>query len=240
MNIILFEKKELQQKLSIHDKRIWHVRKILDKQQGEKFDIGILNGPKVKCWIEEMVNDQVKLGYYLDENIEESLYPVTLIIGHPRPQSLKKIFRETTALGVSKILISGTDKGEKSYFQSKLWKKDKYRKFLIEGAQQAHSTLLPVVKKFNKLDQCLKNIQMPSTLIALDNINPHKKLTEIRIGPESNPILVVGSERGWSPTERKLLIQKGFKLYKLGDRILRTETAAVAGTTILLDRLNIL
>jgi RsmE family RNA methyltransferase len=240
LNIILFEKEELDRKMSIHDPRIWHIRKILNKAKGEKFDIGIINGPKGKGWIKEISNNKVTLGYQLKDRIEESLSPVSLIIGHPRPQSLKKIFRETTALGVSEILIAGTEKGEKSYFQSKIWKKVKFRKYLIEGAQQAHSTLIPIVNKFNKLDQCLKNTEHYFPLIALDNINPHKKLTALKIEQGSNPILAIGSERGWSPEERKLLIHKGFKLYKLGDRVLRTETAAVAGTTILLDRMNIL
>lgn len=239
MNIILFEKDELDRKISIHDPRIWHIRKILNCQEFDKFDIGIINGLKGQGWIQEQDAKSVKLGYDLNDGIYESLYPVTLLIGHPRPQSLKKIFRETTALGVSQIIVAGTDMGEKSYFSSKLWKKDKYRKYLIEGAQQAHSTLLPKVERFPDLEKSIENIDN-EILIALDNAQAEEQLTRLNLNSNSQPVLAIGSERGWSDRERKILMHNGFELFKLGKRILRTETAAVAGTTLILENLQIL
>jgi len=240
MNIILFEKDELDRKISIHDPRIWHIRKILDCKKHEKFDIGILNGPKGQAWIEAQDSKKVKLGYNLQDKIRESLYPVTLIIGHPRPQSLKKIFRETTALGVSRIIIAGTDLGEKSYFSSKIWKNKKYRKYLVEGAQQAHSTLLPAVERYPNLESGLANINDEHNLIALDNVQATEQLSQLDLDSNSQPILAIGSERGWSDREIKILKQHNFGLFKLGTRILRTETAAVAGITLILEKLQIL
>lgn len=240
LNIILFERGELDCKISIHDRRIWHVRKILNCKKNDKFDIGIINGPKGKAWISKYYQDHIKLDYNLEKNNDESLYPVTLIIGHPRPQSLKKIFREVTALGVSEILIIGTDTGEKSYYQSKIWKNEKYRKYLIEGAEQAHSTRIPNLERFNNLTECIKSIKGYNPLIALDNIAPQSGLSKLNLKPNSHPLLAIGSERGWSDRERDILTGSGFQLCSLGKRILRTETATVAGTTLLLEKLNIL
>jgi RsmE family RNA methyltransferase len=48
---------------------------------------------------------------------------------------------------------------------------------------------------------------------------------------ESNPdraVLAIGPEGGWTPYELDKLQACGFKLFGMGKRILRTDTAAVA------------
>ena len=240
MNIILFRKKELDQPISIHDNRIRHVCKILNCKPGDKFDIGIINGVKGEAWIEKIQENQVILDYTLEDKIQDQLYPITLLIGHSRPQSIKKILREVTALGVSKIIITGTDTGEKSYFQSSIWKDNKIQKYLIEGAQQAHSTLLPVLKKYDTLKKGLLHLSETPNKFALDNIRGYERLSALNIEYERQIILAVGSERGWSDRERELLQKQAFSLNKLGERILRSETAAVAATTIMLTKLNLM
>lgn len=240
MNIILFKQHELKNRISIHDRRIWHVRKILDYGLNDRFDIGIINGPKGQAWIEKKEAGYVKLGFELDEESQENLYPVSLIIGHPRPQSLKKLFRETTAIGVSEIKITVTDTGEKSYYQSKIWKNEKYKKYLIEGAEQAHSTQLPVVQRYNSLKNCINSCNRYKPLMALDNIEPENSLSNYQISTDSHPVIAIGSERGWSNRERAILSEGGFDLLKLGDRILRTETASVVATALILEKLNIM
>ena len=46
--------------------------------------------------------------------------------------------------------------------------------------------------------------------------------------------LLVGPEGGWSPDERAELLAAGWRAAGLGDRVLRVETAAVAGAAMLL------
>ncbi|MBF0310957.1 MAG: 16S rRNA (uracil(1498)-N(3))-methyltransferase [Magnetococcales bacterium] len=51
--------------------------------------------------------------------------------------------------------------------------------------------------------------------------------------PEGGVILLVGPEGGWHPQERESLEEAGFRPASLGPRILRTETAALAGLAVL-------
>ena len=55
-----------------------------------------------------------------------------------------------------------------------------------------------------------------------------------RCGAASGPAvtLALGPERGWSASERNLLRAQDFTLVHLGPRVLRVETAAVAGVTL--------
>jgi RsmE family RNA methyltransferase len=52
--------------------------------------------------------------------------------------------------------------------------------------------------------------------------------------------LAIGSERGWTVREVNLLASHGFTACYLGDRILKTETAAIAAVSIILSRLGYL
>ena len=52
-------------------------------------------------------------------------------------------------------------------------------------------------------------------------------------------VLAVGPERGWSHRERGILAEHGFTPVRLGERILRTETACAAGASLMLLQLGV-
>ena len=71
----------------------------------------------------------------------------------------------------------------------------------------------------------------------MDNYESTNSLAKIE--QLSEPItLALGGERGWSNPEREALRQAGFTLVDIGTRVLRTETACIAGISILKSRLD--
>lgn len=57
---------------------------------------------------------------------------------------------------------------------------------------------------------------------------------------QKNVFAAIGSERGWSERERKVLESFGFVRCGLGSRVLRTETAATVAATLILAKTNFL
>ena len=53
-------------------------------------------------------------------------------------------------------------------------------------------------------------------------------------------VAAIGSERGWTANERKLFRERGFTLCGMGERVLRTETAATTAVAIILSNMEIL
>ena len=51
--------------------------------------------------------------------------------------------------------------------------------------------------------------------------------------PPRSLTMLIGPEGGWSATERSLMIETGARAVSLGPHVLRTETAAVTGLTVL-------
>jgi RNA methyltransferase, RsmE family len=80
-------------------------------------------------------------------------------------------------------------------------------------------------------------------LLALDNVSPAASLSDYLNGnsPKGRVITAaIGSERGWSQTERALLEEKGFTRLGMGGRIMRTETAATVSASIILSQAGLL
>ena len=67
--------------------------------------------------------------------------------------------------------------------------------------------------------------------ICLDNYEATCRLREAAEG-HAEVVLAIGSERGWSAKERDQFRGHGFRLAHLGQRPLRTETAAIASVSI--------
>lgn len=191
----------------------------------------------------------------------KKLHPLIMLIGFPRPIQLKRLLRDMAGLGVEAVFLTGTELGEKSYLESDLATTDSGCKMLLEGTEQAASTHLPELIKTNALSECIVSIEKRSAeemsggytdkpvLLALDNVAATESLTQflethpLCDGNSTSPKLTVaaiGSERGWTQKERQLLEQKGFIRLSMGERVLRTETAATVAASLILSAMHVL
>jgi 16S rRNA (uracil1498-N3)-methyltransferase len=238
MNLILFTEQELAQPLPLSDPRSTHILQTLRRQPGEAFDAGLLNGPRGKASLMEKREDGLLLDFLPGED-PPSLYPISLLIGLSRPQTMRKILQEATSMGTGEIHVVATDKGEPSYAGSKLWSTGEYHRHLIAGAEQAFTTRVPPVHFHPNLAAALDLLLQRHEAVALDNYEATGPLRAYR--PPNLPcLLAVGSERGWSPSERTLFRRHEVPLCQVGTNVLRTETAALCGLTLLLANLELL
>ena len=176
------------------------------------------------------------------------LYPVTMIIGFPRPIQLKRLLRDVASLGVQAVHLVGTDLGEKSYLQSNMSNPQAVWDMLRDGSVQAKSTHVPSATIHRSLEDCLAALQLSSTCtVALDNGEPSIALTEYLSQKQSQGsslqhtgvIAAIGSERGWTARERQLFLDNGFTLCSMGQRVLRTETASTVAISLILSCMGI-
>ena len=243
MNICLFEESEISKPLSFDDKRGVHLLEVLHKKQGDDFTAGIIGGASGVAAITKIYEAARQIFFdFTATGDGKPLNPLKMIIGFPRPIQLRRLLRDVAALGVCELHLTGTELGEKSYMQSDLAQPDAARELLKEGSVQAGSTHIPEVFVHKTLGECLKVMgslrlskgPQKEHLICLDNINPVCSLGEVQFSADVPVVAAIGSERGWTDKERKLLEEAGFKRYGMGPRIMRTETAAtVAGAIIL-------
>lgn len=248
MNIVLFSAEEIGSPLPASDRRYQHVQNILHKKVGDSFEAGIINGDAGKACITELTAEYLTFDF-IPATDGMPLYPVTMIIGFPRPIQLKRLLRDVASLGVQAVHLVGTDLGEKSYLQSNMSNPQAVWDMLRDGSVQAKSTHVPSATIHRSLEDCLAALQLSSTCtVALDNGEPSIALTEYLSQKQSQGsslqhtgvIAAIGSERGWTARERQLFLDNEFTLCSMGQRVLRTETASTVAISLILSCMGII
>ena len=255
VNIVLFEEGELASPLPLCDHRVKHIQKILKKGVGDSFDAGIVNGAAGTAEIRSVSPQGMEFCFEASGD-GKPLHPVTMIIGFPRPIQLKRLLRDIASLGVSQVHLCGTELGEKSYLKATLSQPEELTAMLKDGSIQAKSTHVPQVFVHQDVASCLDfvagndSIRVAGNIcirVALDNIEPTASLQGFLSSKFSadevkraGVVAAIGSERGWTDNERQLFRKKGFTLCSMGERVLRTETAATTAVAIILSNMEIL
>ena len=232
MNLILFSKEETRTPLPVADPRSHHILHHLKRLPGDRFDVGLIDGPRGKAWINARTATELQLAFHWEDSVPERI-PLTVLAGLPRPQTARRILRETATFGIEAIHFFEGEKGVPSYRTSRLWAGDEWRRRLIEGAEQAFSTRLPQIGLHRTLDSAIKALPAERDRIALDVYEADGPLSSIRLEHPA-VVLALGPERGWASGERELLRTNGFRPAHLGDRVLRSDTACVCGISLIL------
>lgn len=236
MNIILFENMPDGCLIDLKDERAQHILNVLKLKKGDCFKMGIVNKSEGLATITE-ISDR-GIGFEYTQTGIPEMYPVTLIVAQVRPICMKRILREAVSLGVEKIILTGSDTGEKSYLSSNLYTSGEYKDYLLDGAMQsAHAGISEVVFT-DKVEQAVRLLDDKAQRIVLDNVNSVCSLSKAEVAPSC--VLAIGPERGWSDRERNVFSGAGFQSMLLGSRVLRTETACSAGVALLLSRMGLL
>lgn len=256
MNLILFEPAEISAELPRTDPRAEHILRILRRQIGDSFDVGLVDGPLGKATLANISDDALTFTFTWGPQPEPAA-PITLLIGLPRPQTARDILRDATTLGVGAIHFITTERTDPNYAAATLWTAGEWRRHCLAGAAQAFATRLPVVSHDRSLNSALGelpsatsitashgNTHTPATTtlarLALDNYEATAPLSKCHLESDSSIVLALGPERGWGPADRAALRANGFSLVDLGSRVLRSETAVTAALTLVRARLGLL
>lgn len=281
MNLILFDKEELNRELAYSDPRAVHMGRILELDEGDEFLAGVIGGPKGRGRLLSRESRGWRIGFTpLGES--PPLHPLTLVLGCPRPPTARRILKDMCSMGLKEIRVCSTDLNEDSYLGAKFWREGLWKAALRDGAMQGAATLLSGVKTAPTLQGVLDDLPRGPGIrrIALECDSrvspPEPRGGDISVVGEAGAarvdasavgtvgavgaarldgwaageagaagvsgdeaVLAVGPERGWSHRERGILAEHGFTPVRLGERILRTETACAAGAGLMLLQLGI-
>ncbi len=229
MNLVLLEPRERGGPLPAADVRTRHVLEVLRRGVGDRFDAGIVDGPRGVATISAL--DAAGLHFRFEPTVEPPpLAAITLIVATPRPATAKDVLRDATTLGVCAIHFVHAERCTPSYATASLWTAEAVGEQLRLGAAQAFDTRLPVVTWGRPLAAALAEVATNMPVVALDNYEATVALGALR--PPAPITLAFGPERGWGPRDREQLRAAGATLAHLGSRVLRLETAVTAAVAI--------
>jgi RsmE family RNA methyltransferase len=228
VNLLLLHPDE--RSVPLTDARAVHISTVLKLTVGDSIKAGVVDGPlgvaKITAWSDTSLEFD-----FQPESDPPPLPEVELILGHPRPLVLRRLFRDLATIGLRRVLVVHTDLGERSYFNARVW--DQLDTALLEGVALGGSTLLPVVERHHTLHSAIGAVEQTRSLRIVTHLHEDPQYGDKRVLPDllashdRCPVVgAVGAERGWSDTEVRSLLDAGFHGVSLGERILRTENAA--------------
>ncbi len=238
MNLIILQPLEVDAKLRavVTGARAHHIRKVLKAEVGKILRIGLLDGPLGTGTVVALDQQQVELRCVFEEAPPPP--QIDVLLAMPRPKVLKRMWAQLAALGVGRIVLLRAEKVERYYFDSHVIDPDFYNKQLIEGLQQARCTQLPEVQiepLFKPFVEDRLESEFSNHWKLLADPAGEKRLNDVFKSLEAprRILLAVGPEGGWTTYELEMLIERGFKLFGMGNRILRTDTATIGLLSVL-------
>lgn len=231
MNLILFDDIREIYHLPSGDSRHRHIRGVLRAAPGDAVRIGVVNGPEGVGTVLKVDKNgsSIAVTGWTDSRPSR---PVDVVLGHPRPPVVQRLWRDLAAVRVRRLLVFAGDLGERTYFGSSVWTHLEER--LREGVSQGRHTALPTVTRHDSLDTVFDelagvNYRYYGGIGRARALSFRDMLDEVATMPGNAVVsLGIGCERGFSDREHALLEEHAFRPVTLGDSVLRTETAADA------------
>ena len=157
-----------------------------------------------------------------------------VLVATLRPEPAAWLVEKATELGAAAIRFLNTERGPRSFGAGTA---DRLRRVAVAAVEQCHRARCPEVTGPHPFAEVTTLASAADHRWLLDpaatSIPPSSPLSPHESPKES---LLVGPEGGWSPAELETLDAEGWNRISLGPRILRIETAVLAGAALLLLR----
>lgn len=230
MNLILFDSSEsMNGRIELRDQRAMHIQNVLKLDVGDDVRVGSINGKMGLARVLEMAPQfSVTLEVQVLDTEPPKKSPVELILGLPRPKSLKRLLRASANLGIKSIHLINTARVDKSYWSAPALKPEALRMTLLEGLSIAKDTVLPTVhlhKLFKPFAQDVAPILIrDAAFVAHPTSHPTRFKDGIQYSGQP-VLLAIGPEGGFTEYEVRLLNEAKFQNFSLGPRVLSVESA---------------
>ena len=120
-------------------------------------------------------------------------------------------------------------------------RQERWERIALEAAKQCKRSRIPVVRPVASLEDALAALPEGALLLVLyedeQSLGLKEALTALQERPQEVALLV-GPEGGLTQQEVALARQHGALVVRMGPRILRTETAAVAAAAVVMYELG--
>ena len=219
-----------------------HVTRVLRLRTGDALTLFNGQGGDYAASIEKAHGGEVMVAVCKHRAQErESPLALTLAQGVSRGERMDLVVQKATELGVTRVVPLLTERSVvRLEAQQADRKSNHWRAIAVAACEQCAR---------NRLPQIMSPVSLRDFLRASDDERPpvrrtaaharlllspagERRLREIE-GPFSAVTVLIGPEGGLTHEEQDAAIEAGFVPVRLGPRVLRTETAAIAALTLL-------
>jgi 16S rRNA (uracil1498-N3)-methyltransferase len=203
-----------------HVQLLHQFNRVLKFKQGEKLVLFNGKGTYIKCEIVSLSKKECVCDVIGKETVErDSLKETNLFFAIPKKNKFELIIEKGTEIGVSSFTPINTDRTEKLNI-----KKDRAKKILIEASEQSENPYLPQLEDVSGLSEVIQKIN-PKNTFVFHTKGETLDVCDLKFFSETN--ILIGPEGGWSDRELEMFKDKKIRVVKVGDSVLKTETACI-------------
>lgn len=224
MNLLLLERHELDDagRAEIEGRRAAHLLDVLGAAPGRRLRCGVLDGPLGTAEVVAINGQAVELRCEFETEVPDRPAD-TLLLGLPRPRVLGRILEDATAIGFGRIVVLRSWRTDKSHVRSRVLEPARIERHLRSGLEQGARTRKPRVEVHDRFKPWVEDhlhAELPARRWVADP-NAIAPPTQ-----SARPVAIaIGPERGWTPYETGMLVERDFVPALLAGGVLRVETA---------------
>ena len=225
----------------IEGEDVKHISKVLRCKIGEEIEVCDKDNNEYICEITDISKDLVELNILNKVDIKrEANVRVKLYQGLPKGPKMEMILQKLTEVGVDEIILVQTKRSVVKVDDKKEDKKiERWERIIYEAAKQSKRGIIPKLRgvlSFKETLEDMKNNDM--NICPYENERTVSIKKAIQNSDINNIGIFVGPEGGITEEEIESVQNIGSHVVSLGPRILRTETASVVASSIVLYELS--
>jgi 16S rRNA (uracil1498-N3)-methyltransferase len=210
-----------------------HVTRVLRLRVGEALTLFNGQGGEYAAGIDRAHADTVtvSVGAFSDEERESPL-AVTLAQGISRGERMDFVVQKATELGVSSIVPLLTERSVvklDAHQADRKW--NHWRAIAVAACEQSARNRLPQVREVASFAGFVKEARAAGSAAILLSPQGERRVSEIQ--KVAAVTVLIGPEGGLTHEEQEAAIAAGYLPVRMGPRVLRTETAALAALALL-------
>jgi len=234
-----------------------HIKNVLRSKQGDILSLSDGSGREYETIIEKLDKESILVRIKnTDMNKTEPPLYITLFQGIPKGDKMEYIIQKCVEVGVSRFVpvLTGRTVVKLDSKKDSAAKTARWRRIALEAAKQCDRGIIPVVEEPVGMDDALKLSETCGLKII-----PYEEETEGSLRKcleswkqkhlnekgdlpqafnEKSIAVFIGPEGGFEPGEVDKAAGHGFVPVTLGPRILRTETAGLVVSSIIMYELG--
>ena len=214
--------------IALNDNALRHVVQVLRLKTGHPLILFNDQGGEFEAQLVKVAKREaiVQVGDFRDVNRESELF-TCLGLGISKGDRMDFALQKSVELGVNEITPLFTEHCVVNLTNNRVLKKhEHWQAVMISACEQSGRNTIPTLHTAQPFSEWLDNAQA-STKLILDP-EADKTLATIKL-QKPEVVLTIGPEGGFSQNEIEQAVETGYQGVKLGPRVLRAESAALAG-----------
>ena len=229
--------------ISLPAEEAHHLTRVLRAKTGDTLEVFDGAGRWANAVISEVLGKSVTVTVETIEFAPLSKSSVSLIQCIPKGKKMDLIVEKCAEMGVSRIYPVISENTDVILDDTASLKRlDRWGKVAVSAAKQCGGRWLPELRPVSDFSSLMKSDLMTAfDAVVICSLRPDtepmlKALESINASAEISLALVIGPEGDFTEAETDLVLSSGAMPVSLGPNVLRSETAAFVGLSLLVSR----